>query len=193
MMSGKRIRSVISGLLIAVLILCSGGCAGEPADGEQLTEIIIPQSYLQFTGADADDTAEAYREYCEESEIRESDVVLKVTDEQKDDIIEMNQDFIDRTLSDFKDENPEYSYELAEDYNRIVYAYDENIDNVLQAQLLMGVTSMYALNGIIKNNIVDWSVEITIENCHTGKIVAHGELPENTLTFGENEWRESYE
>ena len=176
-----------------VLILCSWGCVGEPADTEKLTEIVIPASYLQFAGADAEDTAESYREYCTDSEVRDTDVVLEVTDSQKDDIMQMNQDFIDKTLDEFKDGNPEYSYELADDYSSIVYAYDEKIDASLQAQLLMGVTSMYALNGIIENNTSEWSVEIAIENCHTGKTVAHGILPEDTVSFGESEWRESYE
>lgn len=192
-MYGKKSRELISGLLILILVLCSGGCAGEPADTEQLTEIVIPASYLQFADADAEDTAESYREYCTDSKVRDTDVVLEVTDSQKDDIIQMNQDFIDRTLDEFKDGNPEYSYELADDYSSIVYAYDEKIDASLQAQLLMGVTSMYALNGIIENNTSEWSVEIAIENCHTGKTVAHGILPEDTVSFGESEWRESYE
>lgn len=192
-MYGKGSRKVTAGLFVAVLILCSGGCSREPAAFKELTEIIIPASYLQFVGADAEDTAESYQEYCADAEVRDTDVVLEVTDSQKDDIIQMNQEFIDRTLDEFKDENPEYSYELAEDYSGIVYAYDENIDSLVQAQLLMGVTSMYALNGIIENNTVDWSIEIIIENCHTGKIVAHGELPEDTVTFGESEWRDSYE
>ena len=192
-MYGKRSREIIAGLLISILILCSWGCVGEPTDTENLTEIIIPASYLQFAGADAEDTAESYREYCTDSEVRDTDVVLEVTDSQKDNIIQMNQDFIERTLDEFKDGNPEYLYELADDYGSIVYAYDEKIDASLQAQLLMGVTSMYALNGIIENNTSEWSVEIAIENCHTGKTVAHGILPEDTVSFGESEWRESYE
>lgn len=192
-MYGKRSREIIAGLLISILILCSWGCVGEPADTEKLTEIVIPASYLQFAGADAEDTAESYREYCTDSEVRDTDVVLEVTDSQKDNIIQMNQDFIERTLDEFKDGNPEYLYELADDYSSIVYAYDEKIDASLQAQLLMGVTSMYALNGIIENNTSEWSVEIAIENCHTGKTVAHGILPEDTVSFGESEWRESYE
>ena len=51
---------------------------------------------------------------------------------------------------------------------------------------------MYALNGIFENNTGEWKVELTVKNCHTGKTVAHGILPEETLTFGESEWEESY-
>lgn len=189
----KRRGNIFPGLLIPALILCSSGCAGSSTESEVVTEIVIPASYLQFVGADAKDAAESYREYCTDSEVRDTDVVLEVTDSQKDDIIQMNQDFIDRTLDEFKDGNPEYSYELADDYSSIVYAYDEKINASLQAQLLMGVASMYALNGIIKNNTTEWSVKITIENCHTGKTVAHGELPEDTVSFGKNEWGKSYE
>ena len=125
--------------------------------------------------------------------LNEREQILCTANTNKDDIMQMNQDFIDKTLDEFKDGNPEYSYELADGYSSIVYAYDEKIDASLQAQLLMGVTSMYALNGIIENNTSEWSVEIAIENCHTGKTVAHGILPEDTVSFGESEWRESYE
>lgn len=192
-MYGKRMKSVITCLLIPVMILCYVGCASEPEEQEKVTEIIIPQSYLTFVDAGAEDTAQSYREYCMDSEVKNADVVLRVTESQKEDIFQMNQDYIDKTLKKFTDENPEYSYQLSEDYSSIVYTYDENIDEFLQTQLLMGVTSMYALNGIIDNNTADWSVEITIKNCHTNKIVAQGKLPKDTLSFGEDEWKESYE
>ena len=57
----------------------------------------------------------------------------------------------------------------------------------------MGVTSMYALNGIIESGNSDWSVEVTIENCHTGNAVAQGVLPDDSITFGQEEWEASYE
>ena len=193
MMYRKKRGKIFLGLLISVLILCLGGCAGSPEELEGVTEIVIPASYLQFVGADAEDTAESYREHCTDSEVRDTSVVLDVTDRQKNDIIQMNQEFIDKVLDEFQNKNPAYSYELADDYSSIVYTYDENLDSFLQAELLMGITSMYALNGIIENNTTEWNVKVTIENCHTGKTVAHGELPEDTVSFGKSEWIKSYE
>lgn len=190
---GEISKKIISGLFILTLIFITSGCAKTAQDTENITQrIVIPASYLQFAGADAEDTAESYREYCEGSEVSDQDVVLDVTDRQKSIIMQMNQDYIDNTLAEFEDANSGYSYELADDYSSIVYAYDEKIDSSLQAQLLMGVTSMYALNGIFENNTGKWSVELTVKNCHSGKTVAYGILPEDTLSFGENEWEESY-
>lgn len=192
-MRRRIINNAISVLIALALAVDLSGCAGKSEDTENLTEIVIPESYLQFTGADPEETAESYQEYCTNAEVSGADVVLEVTDKQKDNIMQMNQSFIDKTLEKFKDENTDYSYEMDENYASIVYAYDENIDAYLQAQLLMGVTSIYVLNRMIENTTSEWSVEVTIENCHTGKTVAHGELPEDTLTFGESEWRESYD
>ena len=121
-------------------------------------------------------------------------VMMLTNERQKQEILEMNQEFIDDALEDFQEENSQYSYELRDDFSGVVYRYDESIESVVQAKMLMGVTSMYALNGIIESGNSDWSVEVTIENCcHTGNAVAQGVLPGDWITLGEQEWEASYE
>ena len=105
----------------------------------------------------------------------------------------MNQKNIDDILDQVEEENSQYSYELRDDFSGVVYRYDESIESVVQAKMLMGVTSMYALNGIIESGNSDWSVEVTIENCHTGNAVAQGVLPGDSITLGEQAWEASYE
>lgn len=193
-------RNLIARGLSAVLILSCVGCGGtidvtadETTIQESTEEITIPASYLNFISANANETAEGYEEYCTKAEVQGQDVILKVTEQEKKDILEMNQDFADDVLEDFKSEDPEYSYVLKEDFGGVVYSYDENIESGVEARLLMGVTAMYALNNMIEENSSDWSVEVTIENCHTGNIVATGVLPQDTISFGESEWEASYE
>lgn len=199
-MQGQIIRrNLMAGGLSAVLILSCVGCGGtidvtadETTIQESTEEITIPASYLNFISADANETAEGYEEYCTKAEVQGQDVILKVTEQEKKDILEMNQDFADDVLEDFKSEDPEYSYVLKEDFGGVVYSYDENIESGVEARLLMGVTAMYALNNMIEEKSSDWSVEVTIENCHTGNIVATGVLPQDTISFGESEWEASY-
>lgn len=186
-------------LLMAVMMLTA--CAPQEqhvspdndTEEDKVTEITIPASYLEFTGNDAEETAEDYKPYCTDAAVQDGNVVLEVNEWQKQEILEMNQDFIDDALEDFQEENSQYSYELRDDFSGVVYRYDESIESVAQAKMLMGVTSMYALNGIIESGNSDWSVEVTIENCHTGNAVAQGVLPGDSITLGEQEWEASYE
>ena len=186
-------------LLMTVLMFTACASEGQhvPSDNDteehKVTEITIPASYLNFTGNDAEETAEDYKAYCADAAVQDGNVVLEVDEQQKQEILEMNQDFINDALEDFQEENSQYSYELRDDFSSVVYRYDESIESVVQAKMLMGVTSMYALNGIIESGNSDWSVEVTIENCHTGNVVAKGVLPGDSITFGQEEWEASYE
>lgn len=192
----KKIAAI---LLMAVMMLTACAPRGQhvPSDNDteedKVTEITIPASYLDFTGNDAEETAEDYKAYCTDAAVQDGNVVLEVNEQQKQEILEMNQDFIDDALEDFQEENSQYSYELKDDFSGVVYRYDESIESGVQAKMLMGVTSMYALNGIIESGNSEWSVEVTIENCHTGNVVAQGVLPDDSISFGQEEWETSYE
>ena len=96
-------------------------------------------------------------------------------------------------LDQVEEENSEYSCELSSDYSKVVYKYDENIDGILQAKILVSLTSIYVMNGIIETNNSDWGVDASIVNCHTGKTVVQGTFPGASLAFGEAEWKASYE
>lgn len=192
----KKIAAI---LLMAVMMLTACAPKGQhvPSDNDteedKVTEITIPASYLDFTGNDAEETAEDYKAYCTDAAVQDRNVVLEVNEQQKQEILEMNQGFIDDAVEDFQEENLQYSYELKDDFSGVVYRYDESIESGVQAKMLMGVTSMYALNGIIEIGNSEWSVEVTIENCHTGNVVAQGVLPDDSISFGQEEWETSYE
>lgn len=192
----KKIATI---LLMAVMMLTACAPRGQhvssdnDTEEDKVTEITIPASYLDFTGNDAEETAEDYKAYCTDATVQDGNVVLEVNEQQKQEILEMNQDFIDDALEDFQEENSQYSYELKDDFSGVVYRYDESIESGVQAKMLMGVTSMYALNGIIESGNSEWSVKVTIENCHTGNVVAQGVLPDDSISFGQEEWETSYE
>lgn len=71
-------------------------------------------------------------------------------------------------MDDMVEADPSYSCELDEDYSRVVYRYDENIDGILQAKVLLSLTTSYALKGIMETGNPDWHIHAEIVNCHTG-------------------------
>lgn len=190
-------------VLLAAVVFACAACAESPSEEQnnineetepqETIEITLPGSLFEFANTDLQDNKEAFEEYC--TDVREvgDSLVLEVTEEQREALIEMNQKNIDDILDQVEEENSQYSYELRDDCSGVVYRYDESIESVVQAKMLMGVTSMYALNGIIESGNSDWSVEVTIENCHTGNAVAQGVLPGDSITLGEQAWEASYE
>lgn len=136
---------------------------------------------------------EEFSAYCTDVRQEGDDFVLEVTQEQKEALTARNRENMDEILSEVQEADPEYAVELSDDYSEAVYQYDENIDSNLQAKLLLSMTTIYALNGIIETGDADWSVRVSIVNCHTGKTVAQATLPEETITFGQSEWQASYE
>lgn len=190
-------------VLLAAVVFACAACAESPSEEQnnineetepqETIEITLPGSLFEFANTDLQDNKEAFEEYC--TDVREAgdSLVLEVTEEQREALIEMNQKNIDDILDQVEEENSQYSYELRDDFSGVVYRYDESIESVVQAKMLMGVTSMYALNGIIESGNSDWSVEVTIENCHTGNAVAQGVLPGDSITLGEQAWEASYE
>ena len=202
-LKNKKVIPLLSAILLAAVIFACAACAQSPSEEQnnineeteqqETIEITLPGSLFEFANTDLQDNKEAFEEYC--TDVREDgdSLVLEVTEEQREALIEMNQKNIDDILDQVEEENSEYSCELSSDYSKVVYKYDENIDGILQAKILVSLTSIYVMNGIIETNNSDWGVDASIVNCHTGKTVVQGTFPGASLTFGEAEWKASYE
>lgn len=106
---------------------------------QETIEITLPGSLFEFANTDLQDNKEAFEKYC--TDVREvgDSLVLEVTEEQREALIEMNQKNIDDILDQVEEENSQYSYELKDDFSGVVYRYDESIESVVQAKMLMGV------------------------------------------------------
>lgn len=202
-LKNKKVKHLLPAILLAAIAFACTACVGNPSDNlknvngdteqQETIEITLPGSLFEFANTDLQDNKEAFEKYC--TDVREvgDSLVLEVTEEQREALIEMNQKNIDDILDQVEEENAEYSCELSSDYSKVVYKYDENIDGILQAKILVSLTSIYVMNGIIETNNSDWSVDASIVNCHTGKTVVQGTFPGASLTFGEAEWKASYE
>lgn len=209
MSEAKRIgRKKITAILTACTMLIFSACASKqpPENSQQeetaeqaaeqtnsTTQIVIPSSLLTFAGVDLQDSIEEFESYCTSVTTDAGDMVIEVTEEQRSSLINKNIENINSISEEVEAANPEYSCELSSDYSKAVYKYDENIDQTLQAKILVALTTNYALNEILETNNSDWSIDISVVNCHTNNTVAQVTLPEQTITFGQDEWTASYE
>lgn len=197
-------RPVLAGMAAAVISVCSacgaipeknhGGNSGDRKDAadEKTEEITIPASLIKFSSSDLQDNIEAFSDYCTSVRQDGDDMIIEVTTEQKETLIQMHEDNIREVMDDMVEADPSYSCELDEDYSRVVYRYDENIDGILQAKVLLSLTTSYALKGIMETGNPDWHIHAEIVNCHTGAMVVEGTLPDEAINFGPDEWEKSY-
>lgn len=204
----KKLHRPLLAVVTAAGIFTCSACAGmtnaEPAGDKEnrkdvtdeqtvKTEYItIPDSLLKFSSSDLQDNIEAFSDYCTSVRQDGNDMIIEVTPEQKETLIQMYEDNIREVADDMVEADPSYSCELDEDYSRVVYRYDENIDGVLQAKVLLSLTTSYALKGIMETGNPDWHIHAEIVNCHTGATVVEGTLPDEEINFGPDEWDKSY-
>ena len=203
----KLYRSLLVVVTAAGIFTCSAYAgmtnaepAGDKENRKDVTDeqtvkteyITIPASLLKFSSSDLQDNIEAFSDYCTSVRQDGDDMIIEVTPEQKETLIQMHEDNIREVMDDMVEADPSYSCELDEDYSRVVYRYDENIDGILQAKVLLSLTTSYALKGILETGNPDWHIHAEIVNCHTGATVVEGTLPDEAINFGPDEWEKSY-
>ena len=202
----KLLNSSITAFAVsAAVILACSACAyisaPDPAEDpdagktlqETTEEIVIPASIFRFTNTDIEDNMEDFRDYCTGVRRDGDDLILEVTPSQKDNLIEMYAGSIDDVLEDLEEEDQGYYVEADKDHSRFVYHYDEDIDGILEAKMLLAITASDVLTGIVETGDPDWNVRAKIVNCHTGLTVGEGTLPDGSIAFGTDEWQASYD
>lgn len=122
-------------LLLSALFLCS--CTSQEPVSE---EVFLPEFFLSFTDADREETKENLEKLGISVTMQQDDLLLVLTKEQKEILRKQNQDYIDSILARFTAEDLEYSYSI--EGSHLTFRYNPSIDPLLQAELLMGVSSM---------------------------------------------------
>ena len=201
----EKLHNTVLAAVTAAAVLACSACAntpaadptGEPDAGKTLPEtteeITIPASIFKFANTDIEDNMEAFGDYCTDVRRNGDDLILKVTPAQKEELIEMYAGSIDDVLEDMAEEEQGYYVETDIDHSRFVYHYDENIDGILEAKMLLTITASDVLTGIMETGDSDWNVRAKIANCHTGLTVGEGTFPGGSITFGPDEWKASYD
>ena len=200
----KLYKTVLATVTAASVLVCSA-CAGAPAADQvqdpdagktlpEMTEkITIPASIFKFANTDIEDNMEAFEDYCTDVRRDGDDLILEVTPTQKEELIEMYAGSIDDVLEDMEKDEQGYYVEADTDHSRFIYHIDENIDGILQAKMLLTITTSDVLTGIMETGDPNWSVSAKIVNCHTGLTVGEGTFPDGSITFGPDEWKASYD
>ena len=58
---------------------------------------------------------------------------------------------------------------------------------------MVGLVTYFGILQIFTTGDSNWSVEVTVYNCHTGKQVSSAVMPEGGFSIGDEEWKISYE
>ena len=200
-----KLYKTVLAALTAASVLAFSACAGSPAADqiqdpdagktlpEMTEEITIPASIIRFANTDIEDNMEAFEDYCTDVRRDGDDLILEVTPTQKEELIEMYAGSIDDVLEDMEEDEQGYYVEADTDHSCFVYHIDENIDGILQAKMLLTITTSDVLTGIMETGDPNWSVSAKIVNCHTGLTVGEGTFPDGSITFGSDEWQASYD
>ena len=203
-MMDKLYKTVLVTMTAALILICSA-CTDAPTtnqiqdpDAEKtlskmIENITIPASIISFANTDIDDNMEAFKDYCTNVRRDGDDLILEVTPTQKEELIEMYTKSIDDVLEDMEEDEQGYYVEVDSDHNRFVYHINENIDGILQAKMLLTITTSDVLIGIMETGNSNWNVSAKIVNCHTGLTVGEGTFPDGSITFGPDEWQASYD
>ncbi len=203
-------KKVVALGLAMVMVLCCG-CAKEEQffyegnvnvpqnlqeTSEEVLKITVPESYFVYTGSDPESEAIACVEmgldYCTDAWAEESTMIIELTEIQRDNFIKRNDEYGEELRTSFLELDENYKFEGSEDYTNITFYCDEKVAIMSLVEAMYGTTSQYALNYILRNNSNDWCVHIKIVNYHTNKVVAEGDLPNDEITIGANEWAASY-
>ena len=192
----KRKLHLFLALFLCLFSLCScasyGSVPNVPVTKEPTMRIQIPGSLFTFANADQDDSLKRLEPYCTDAWQEAGNLWLDVTEKQRQALIAIYQENGDTIIAKLEAENPLYSCTVSEDYQEVTYAYDENINGITQAELLLMFTVDCAMQRILERNDSDWQMTIHIVNCHTKAVVAEGTVPEDTITFDDSDWMESY-
>ena len=197
----KKLRIISFILLICIIFnACSSAALKDDAQAEAKQEpaqvYIIPESYFRFCNTDRDKAIQTYKElgedYCTDAKAVDGDMYVYLTETQRYNLIERNDEYIDQLLDEFKKESEDYSYKCDDSYRKLTFFYDEKIEMTKEVNGVFGAAAGYGLNQILKYNDPNWSVEIEIINCHTNKQVVKINIPNDSVKIGDYEWQQSY-
>lgn len=182
-------------VVVMVILVAVGVILLKNKNKEEVFTIIIPETYFEYSGGNVTEAAASYtelgEEFCTSAEAKDNDLIIEVTDKQRQNLIKRNNDYIEELVNDFKNSNTSYNVVGDQEYKELTIYADENFKPALLAKAIL-TSEVYMINNILENDNKDWSVYVKIVNCHTGKTVAEGILPQNDFSFGEEEWKASY-
>lgn len=181
-----------------ILVTCCvlSGCSHFQQNSSKTETYIIPNSYFEFTGSEVDEAVESCLElgddFCTTAKVTLDGMQLELTDEQLNNLVQRNDNFVDELVNQFTSSNNMYKCMLDDSYKKLTLYFDENLSNTTQVKTILGIASNYGMNYMLLNNTTEWNVQIEIFNCHTDKPVVSVNIPNEEISYGAKEWDESY-
>ena len=181
-----------------ILVICCvlSGCSHSQQNSSKTEIYIIPNSYFEFTGSEVDEAVESCLElgddFCTTAKVIPDGMQLELTDEQLNNLVQRNDNFVDELVNQFTSSNNMYKCVLDDSYKKLTLYFDENLSSTIQVKTILGIASNYGMNYMLLNNATDWNVQIDILNCHNGKPVVSVNIPNEDISYGAKEWEESY-
>ena len=192
-----RLKITAAMLLFCLLLTgCSPSMMPPETTAQQETTIcLIPNAYFELSGSDPEEETRALNdlgpEYCTSAVLTDEGISAELTEAQREHLVERNNRFISKFLDAYTAADSNYTCETDPEYRKLSFWFDEKIPITVEMSAVFGTVSGYCLNRILLNQ-TDWSVDITIYNCHTNKKVVSMTVPGYEGSFGAEEWEASY-
>lgn len=185
-------------LLPIILVICCvlSGCSHSQQNSSKTAKYIIPNSYFEFTGSEVDEAVESCLElgddFCTTAKVTPDGMQLELTDEQLNNLVQRNDNFVDELVNQFTSSNNMYKCMPDDSYKKLTLYFDENLSSTIQVKTILGIASNYGMNYMLLNNTTEWNVQIDILNCHNNRPVVSVNIPNEEISYGAKEWEESY-
>lgn len=191
-------KKVLCCMCFTFILLFFSSCVTQVNNqSDSISTMIIPRSFLRFTGVEQDEFIESfssnYNDIYTEVKAEGEDVVVSMTELQRQNFIKQNERDTDSALEDYYSYNSKYKFCGSDNYKKVEFYHDEHLPKLDEGATILWVVSGYGLMQLLTNNSGDWSVEVEVYNCHTGKLVAEGTAPHEHLGWTSEDWTRSYE
>ena len=155
-------------------------------------EVILYESFIKFSGSTPEIQRDSFinsgPDFCTDAYIKDNNVILVLTENQINNLVRSNDDWIERLIARIEEKDTKYKAEITPDYQSVKFYIDENLPLVNGADGIYGIIGTLAQNQILLYE-KEWSVYVEIINCNTGEIVSAAFCPQESIQFNPEDWR----
>lgn len=177
-------------LLITALTLSMSGCTKTRSSANDTVE--IPASYYEFFGDTPADDVEAVQAlgpaFCTRCYRSNGGMVMKLSPRQRENLRSKYLSWIHYYTDELESAGENYQVIGSKDYRVLTLVFDEKLDVNSTNELVQGLSYYYVLNQLLDGAGENWSLDLRIKNCNTGKLVAKVKIPEQNIDFSGADW-----
>ncbi len=180
---------------IAALCSCSKNQQSED-ETEQVKTYYIPPSYYKIARVepkiDVDAIKSKGKDYYTDVYVKDGGMEIKLTEGQREKTLILFAQNFEKNKDKILKKNSTFKIEQSADYMSLTFITDEHIVEFEFTPYVMLLITGNIYQQILHTGSSDWSTHVKFVNGHTGKTVIEGDLPKDPFSFGEKEWKESY-